>query len=266
MSGNLFQNSMEVESGRRRGRVGQRARQFPITRVRRLGEMSFAQERRILSRLNRRTGGFIGLEKKFADTSIVSTAMSVSTDLTGGELDPATLLGLNSVAIGDTESTRDGRVMHMTNLVVKGQLRVAPKINTTAGQTQNRAFLALVLDTQTNGAQLNSEDVYVNPSGDALLNTRPVRNLQYIKRFRVLWSKELVLPIVSETYDGTNIETGGVSRSFQFFINWKKKIKTIFTGTTAVVGSIGDNSLHMIGFANSTDVLCDYNARLRFVG
>ena len=55
--------------------------------------------------------------------------------------------------------------------------------------------LALVLDMQTNGATISSENVYKNVSASGALAASPFRNLQFIKRFKVLKTKQIKLSL-----------------------------------------------------------------------
>ncbi len=242
-----------------------------IRQIRRIGGGGFGVERRLLQSLrqplfNRRSGGFIGLENKFLDMSVVDKTIGNATAWTGGEADPTTLDCLNAMATGDTESTRDGRVIHLTSLFMKGNVRRPTQVDQTTGSTASNCFLALVLDTQTNGAQLDSENVYVNPGSDVTTNSMPFRNLQYSKRFRILWSKRIVMPQQVQVYDGTNIENGSSQRQFNIFHKFRRPMKVTFTGVTGTVGVIGDNSLHFVAMCNTTVLKLDYNARLRFKG
>jgi len=132
-------------------------------------------------------------------------------------------------------------------------------------------YIALVLDTQTNGAQLNSEDVFTNPNGTMISAASPLRNMSYTERFKVLKKKIIRFPQPSITYDGTNIEQSGFRIPFSFFVKLGG-LQTKFQAgtTTGYCGTIVDNSLHLIAYSNNTGAsiipLISYNARLRFVG
>jgi len=129
-------------------------------------------------------------------------------------------------------------------------------------------YVALVLDTQTNGAQLNSEDVFSNPSANIATAAGPLRNMSYTERFKVLKKKKIRIPMLSLTYDGTNIEQSGVQVPFSMFVKLGGLQTKFQSGTTTgYVGTIVDNSLHVICYSNSAlPVTVSYNARLRYVG
>lgn len=218
--------------------------------------------------VNPRIGGYLGIEKKFLDSSASYTVAS-PTDCTGAEADPTTLNCLNGIAQGDGESNRDGK-----NYIIKGitfdgvvyrnQLAGQANINATVSTFTT---VAIVLDTQTNGAQLNSEDVYTNPSAAANGNSDLLRNLQYSKRFKVLKKWVCVDPMGPMfTHNGATYDIGGTAHNISFYAD-NLDIKVSCTGTGNTVSSIVDNSLHVVAFTSGVNlVTLRYNARIRFVG
>lgn len=215
---------------------------------------------------NARTGGYLGIETKFRDSSFTGNLVA-PTDAAGGEVDPATLLALNSIAQGDGESERDGRQVMVKSCYVSGSIH-APIANAAAASLdQPDIYVALVLDNQTNAAQLNSEDVFTNPSGAALGAAYPLRDLQYTKRFQVLDSVLLTAPTRYAYNDAAT--TGTMSGwTIPFKLSWSGLVQTNYVGTTAVVASIADTSLHVIAYSSSVSgaPAITYNARVRFVG
>lgn len=243
--------------GRLRARQTSRARTTNLNRARNLGLK------------NVRTGGLLDVEVKFRDHSLVGSALQAPTDASGGEYDPGTFLCLNGVAQGDTASTRDGAQISMRSIEIEGVVTCPAQTNQTAVEYAPSIFLALVLDTQTNGAQLNSEDVYANPGANAITAAYPVRNMSNTERFKVLKRWKFRMPVPAVTYDGTNIEQSGVQMPFRCFKNLGGlKTKWVTGNTDGVVGGIVDNSLHLIGWCNDTGMApsVSYNSRLRFVG
>lgn len=206
-------------------------------------------------RYNIRTGGYVGVAKKYVDTWNTGTAMVAPTDAAGGELDATgvtvgALSQLLGIVQGDGPTFRDGENVRWTSIQLQGTVTCAPQVDQTAIDVGTKVFLALVLDTQTNAAQLNSEDVYSNPSASAANAPHPLRDMQRTKRFKVLrtWTHEFMPPAVS--YDGTNIEQGGLIWSFDCYINLD--ITQQYVSNSSVISSIQDNSFHLIGYTNST--------------
>lgn len=211
----------------------------------------------------------MGIEKKFLDTSSINAQLNAPSTPTSGEKDPATILCLNGVPQGDTSSSRDGMKIAMTSVFIKGVVELVQGIDQTIVHTMPTVYIALVLDTQTNGAQLNSEDVFFNPAASQSLATSLMRNMSFTERFKVLKSTTMTFPQMQTSYDGTNIEQGGQFLPFTFAVPLKGMNVKYTTGTTSgFVDTIQDNSLHLIAFINNTTVLCrmSYNSRLRYVG
>ena len=68
---------------------------------------------------NARTSGFLGIEKKFYDTSIGHIDVPVHEDWTSCELDPGTG-ALNTIPRGDNENSRNGRQCTLLSVFITG--------------------------------------------------------------------------------------------------------------------------------------------------
>lgn len=207
-------------------------------------------------------------ELKFYDTSLVTVSVTAPTGAAGAEHNPSATISLNTVVQGDGESNRDGRQIQMTSIGVRGHIRTPVETNQTVTDETLMVMVALVLDTQTNGALLNSEDVFINPSADALLAAQPWHNLQFSKRFRVLKTQTIVFERSPElTFDGTNMEQGAMLQRFEMFVDLKGMVTT-YSAATEDIANIVDNGLNIVAFANSTALgpKLSYQARLRFMG
>ncbi len=216
--------------------------------------------RRGVPRRNLRVGGFTGVELKFADSETVGDAFAV----TWAPMEQAGLLSLSAVAVGDTESERIGRIYDIFSVHVKGFVNLpSVKAQTSPGDTVF-ARVALVLDTQTNGAQLTAGDVFDEGQG---IDHLSFRNLQHTTRFKVLWDRVFTLSPNHINEGAVNaFATGGISRAFKINKTFNTPIKVHCTGITAVIASIATNSLHIIGIASTTAPTLDFQARIRFKG
>lgn len=216
---------------------------------------------------NPRIGGFMGIELKFYDQSLSNSAITAPADATGGEHDPSATVLLNTVTQGDGESQRDGRQIKMMKISLQGLVTYAGQINQTATDNACVVMIALVLDRQTNGATISSENVFINPSASATQAPVAFNNLQFIKRFKVLKRISFALPDPNITYDGTNIEQNGAHVEWAMHVDLKG-LTVNYSGTTETVANITDNSLHVIAYCSSTTLVpqIQYNSRLRFVG
>ncbi len=211
-----------------------------------------------------RVGGFTGIEKKFVDYTHNS---DVFTDVwAGGEMEDATALSLSAIAQGDGESQRDGRVAVIHSVFIKGFIVRAQEESSISPFDDNVCRLAIVQDKQTNGAQLNAEDVFGTIGAGFDVNS--VKNLQNSARFMVLKDKTFNFKISGQTNEGAAnlFAHGGSYLPFKMGHKFNPPIRVNHTGTTAVVASIADNSLHLIGTATGANPLLSYRCRVRFTG
>ncbi len=226
----------------------------------------YAPKKAVWKAPNVRTGGFTGIERKFIDYEVDKAVVK---SMAGGEVDPATG-SISAIAQGDGESNRDGRKCVLKQVMVRGYVELnglddqGDEILTQAATV----FVALVQDTQSNGAQLNAEDVYDDPT-DTDLDPLAYRNLQFSKRFRVLQTKLLQLtPQVFSKSGGasTDQQTAPVRRPFMFMKN--VNIPVNHSGTTADISTVTDDSLHVLAWSGAADGTCTirYISRVRFVG
>ena len=216
--------------------------------------------------LNYRTAGLLGIEKKYYDTYVTSNSISAVGALTSGEVDP-TVGALNNPAQGDGAQQRDGRQITMDNITIKENV-VLP-LQTFSSESTPEIFIALVLDKQTNGTAINSEDVFTNPSGSSITTPFCFRNMEYVSRFTVLKTVRISANQWGEISAATGTDTISRSTPFTIFHDFKGKKVNFAPGvTTSTISAIADNSVHMIAFANGNtfNPLINYNARLRFRG
>lgn len=175
---------------------------------------------------------------------------------------------ISTPAVGDGEQNRDGKRIVIKNVQVKGILNRAATEDAVDPPASETVFLALVLDTQSNTAQLNSEDVYKNLAGTALGAASPLRNLLFGSRFRILKSQVFNLNSYNVGVEGNNLHSiGGVCAEFDWFIPFKEGLIVNFNaGTTSSIANVVDNSLHLVGYSISGNNTLTYNARIRFQG
>lgn len=221
---------------------------------------------------NYRTGGYLGIEFKYYDLGVTSaTVASPASDCSGGEQDPATVNCLNAMAIGDEATERIGKQISMTHLQIAGTVERAENSNTAINlpPASGECTVVLLLDTQANGATFNSEDVYKNLVGNAEGNACLLRNLEYSKRFKVIKKRVFSLDYKSITaYDDSGtpkLDFAGVSVPFEWNIDLKG-LKTDYKGSTAGIGNVLNNALHVMALATTTGFKLSYASRLRFVG
>lgn len=228
------------------------------------------RQKRSLRLRNAVTMGFLGIEKKFYDTALTLTALTANTDLTGAEFDPSTTSMISTPAVGDSEQNREGKRINILSVEVDGNVQSGGGELGANVANGIKVYVALVLDKQSNGAQMNSEDCFKSLGNHASLNVCPQRNLLFATRFQVL--KKQVFDITPNTLSHFAVDSfswNGVEKTWRWFLRFPKGLQVNFNaGTTASIANVIDNSLHIIAFATSTAASASiaYNARIRFVG
>lgn len=210
---------------------------------------------------NLRTGGYLGLESKFIDTTVAETVI-LHDSWAGGEMDPAANC-LCAPTQGNGESNREGRRIVVTQISLQGKVYRVNKSDQADAVGPTTVRVALVWDKQTNGAQMSAEQVYVDAGNRAL----QFRELEYIQRFQVMWSGTFTLTDGATFTDGAN--TGTIGGTQHFFDVYKKcSIIVNFSANAGSVADIVDNSFHVICCTDgvgATDYI-QYQARCRFKG
>jgi len=225
----------------------------PVTFRRAKG--SFYPAKRNYSNRNKRTGGFIDVESKFVDYALSTGTI----DEDGAFADEATADCLNAVAIGTDYNTRVGRRVKFTSVHIRGVLSAGSEEAQTSPFGDELVRLILYIDTQTNAAQ--------NALSQVTGGLTNFRDLQYTSRYKILKDKIYRLPANSVCQNATN--DFSVPQTLQFIkLNCKLNMVTKFVGTTAVVGSIADNSIHLgfFNYSGETNRTCSFTgvSRCRF--
>lgn len=204
----------------------------------------------------------MGLEKKFVDHEYSGT---LATTVASAEADPA-ISSLCGIALGDTESARDGRHARLMSLHIQGHIEIG-SYDAATKPTNPHIRLFVVLDTQTNGAQLNSEDFLSAPT-DTALAADAMRNLQHIGRFKTLKTMTIKPTMNPGDNAGSNHEMAGDIIPFEMHFNLKG-LNVHFKGSDATISSIVDNSIHLIAIkapGTTPTTTLRYVARTRFYG
>lgn len=200
------------------------------------------------------------LENKFRDFSHLDDAFTT----TWTTMEPAASVEcISAVAQGDTESTRDGRVYHINSIHVQGRFHRAAAESVTNPGDDLMCRVVIVLDKQTNGTQLTPTQVMLATTD----NWDSFRNLQFTKRFQVLYDRKVVLKAFTTNEGGINLfATDDSSKQWRFNHTFKTPLRVTCSSTEAAVASFTDNSIHVIGCASATTALLSYNSRIRYTG
>lgn len=218
-------------------------------------------------RTNYRTGGYMHMagnyvptELKFLDTELSSESFTT----TWAAKNPTTKNCLNAVPEGDGESARNGRVYYVKSLHLKGVVNLPTNEALTDPQADSISRVCIVVDTQTNAAELTATEVMDGGQGK---DEFAFRNLQHTKRFKVIWDKTFhIRPNIVNLGAINLFAHGNTNVAFRYNHVFKKPLKVICKSDGATVADITDNSIHVIGVADNTLVTLSYQARVRFLG
>lgn len=219
-------------------------------------------------RLRRRRYNYpsIKAEPKHYETYLATTAVPSNNTFADLEFNPSATSLISTPAVGDSYNNRDGKKIIITQVEIKGVINLGAQLNQTAPPAGRHGWIALVLDTQCNGATLASEDVFMTPDPtSAAVYATPFRNLLTGGRFRILKMKKWTFNNQTFSWDGTNMEIAGNVRTFKIFK--KLRLPVDFNaGTTASVANVQNNALHVLAWASDATQGIAYNARIRFIG
>lgn len=231
------------------------------------GAKSFGRRRR----RSLATATSLGIEKKFLDTAWNGVSINASATAATCELQPSTgcTLAVSVPAQGDGESQRDGRRFTIKSAFFNGIVNSDPLSDQADANENMGYYFAMVLDQQANAATLNSEDVYVNPGTSAAsMLPKPLRNLAFSKRFRILDSCFVQAAPQYGVTDGASTNSQSAMYAPAVYLSWKGEISCNCSSTEADVASVTDNAIHIIAFAGSTARAPSVQGqcRVRFVG
>jgi len=208
----------------------------------------------------------LGLESKFFDTGKVPTSCPAVTLWTSCEVNPTATLLMSTPPQGVSEQARQGNRIRITSVQVRGLVTALGLEGQASPGVGAQCIVALVLDTQTNGVALSSEDVFTNPTNSVTTSMCPLRNLQYAQRFRVLKTWELDLSPKAVTQLALNdYAWAPLQQRFDCYLPLSLNVN-FNDDTQASVAAVVDNSLHLIANCSSVSVGCTiaYQARIRF--
>nr|UOF82193.1 capsid protein [Cressdnaviricota sp.] len=223
--------------------------------------------------MNARVGGLLGIEHKYYDTFKADTQIPSTADWTSCEFNPASTIScLNAITQGDGPTQRDGNVVTIDSIFIQGYCNLQ-ELSAVSIDSNNPSYvrIALVLDTQSRGAELNSEDVYgvVNATATQAVHS-PQRNMSYTTRFRVLAEKLVKLrPNSIAALITPTFYFGGDEAHWQMKYEFKGglKVRYLVGGTTEAIANITDNALFLIMNSNFDSIATSgYCSRIRFRG
>lgn len=230
------------------------------------GRSTSYKNAKAIAALNKRTGGFMGLELKFVDFTHADAALTVNGNVADGEQDNATTLCWNAMVEGTGESERLGRFISMKSVSLKGQIEIGSQEALGSPPHTEVFSIYLILDKQANGAVANSEDVFTNPAStnaDGL--TSMFINMENTDRFQILDSTRVFLKpeFVLDGEAPTTFASIALRGTFNLKYRWNRGKKVLFEGTGGTIANIRDNAVHLMIFSTFAASLV-VNGRCRY--
>lgn len=195
--------------------------------------------RRGYSSVPRTRGVYATGEMKYFDTELSSTPIPAAATLVGGEFPPNVGVPNTLVAptVGSAINQRIGRRIKLHKLTVRFVITVAEQINQAGADVASNIRCWLIQDMQTNAGQAQLETIFTAPT-NVVNAPNCFQSLDTLGRFRVWKDKMITFQDPSVTFDGTNIEQGGLAKMYKFSLKFKKPIEVSFNAVNG--GTISD--------------------------
>jgi len=207
-------------------------------------------------------------EMKYFDNSLDGANVEQNTSWTDTELDPSGNNALFTPQTGAAIHQRIGNKVFVKKITISGNFNYVAQADQTQADTMIYTRLVLVQDTQTNGVQMQGEDVFVPHQASAQLAIAAFQATKNFGRFKVLKDKTYRMPVINMTYDGTNMEQQGAAVPFKITHKFKTPVVVKFNNTNGgTVADIVDNSFHLLGICSADTQISNqlyYNVRVYF--
>lgn len=183
-------------------------------------------------------------EQKYLDTQLTLPMAIVGVCSTS-----AATGNMHVIAQGDNNTSREGRKANITSIQMKGTLTFVPGASATATDV---AFLAIILDTQCNGANPAITDVYTtNSMDDNMINLTNDNRFKILKKFQ--W-----------TFNSTAGVTTAYNNVTKFHRYYKKcNIPLTYNGVDGTIAQTTQNNVFLAYGSTNTDNLITYQGRVR---
>lgn len=226
-------------------------------------------------RLNKRVGGYQGLELKFIDSKYVQgnnvfpplwgDTNANNTSRADGEGD---LIG--KITTGTGPSQKIGRYAILHSIQVNGVLRIDSYLFGLSSEiVPFRARVIFYCDKQTNATQADPSKVMDSASDDV----DAFRNIEFQDRFKVIFDKTVTFnPKIERSESGATWLSSAQEVPFSFKRSLHDKKVAYTTGDDGAVATVIDNSIHCACIGAADDgttnhaLKLKWKAKLRFWG
>lgn len=203
-------------------------------------------------------------ERKYFDTEYAAAIATSTTNWTGTEADPATILTFFAPIQGTGFNNRVGRKCQILSIKIRGSLTLPAQVDQTAAEQPIENRFILYQDKQTNAVQSQGEEVIASGAGSDAIHM--YQNPANFGRFKVMKDKTVTIQNPNISYDGANIETNGLIKTFKISWKFKKPLVVHFNATNGgTVADIVDHSLHLIANSTIAGMALSYKCRVTFI-
>ncbi len=215
------------------------------------------------ARMNPRFGGFVGLERKFLDTTRSVAVMSTSWAAVAPTPAAGSTNSLSAMAQGNGQSEHIGRTYNIRSIQMRFTLSIPVAESETAPHSQEFYRLVVVLDTQCNNTAITATEVMQT---SAVSDLQSYLNLENTGRFVILWDSGPTRIIPQNMNEGSiNLFAHGQVNQFrQMYHKFRTPVKVRTSGTAANVTSITDNNIMCIGITTESALTCQFISRCRY--
>jgi len=203
------------------------------------------------------------VEYKFVDQDLSDS--SITGTWVGGELDPVAANCIGPCVQGSGESQRDGTRTIVKSIQINGFVYRDQLSDQADCRPGHLIQISLVMDKQSNGAQLSAEDVYTT-GGPDVPGRRVVANSA---RFRVLKTWLVTLHDTSAGTDGAATSSlSGMIVPFSCYLKLNQVVNFVAGAGAGTIADMKDVSFHLIAASDgvvASDYI-SYSSRVRFIG
>lgn len=217
----------------------------------------------------RAVGAAIAGEMKYFDSDRSATNINAVTTTypAGAVMDPGTTINLGDAAVANplclfvpkvsaALNGRIGRKVKVLKIRITGTIACGTQTAASAADPAARIRLSLVLDQQTNSAQMTPALLY-NDGSSVDTTICSFQNPNNFGRFKVLKEKTIKLGNLSMAGAGpASIDQAGDKRPFKMSIAFKEPVLVNFNATNGgTVADIIDNSFHIVCATDSVNLV-----------
>ena len=254
-------NSKMYKRKRENTQYVNRPYRVPFKRPRQVGQFTAPVQRVGFGSVARARGAAVTGEMKYfdCDRTIVAISACTTTWVAGTIIDPGTTIDLGGAAVatplclfcpmvGAALNQRIGRAVKMMAVRINGGIIVPTQVTQSQADGSTRVRLVLVMDMQTNSAQMTGAQLFRDATA-AATTIASFQNPNNFGRFKILKEKTYNIGDIAMTGSptaGDVIQSGRVMH-FKLGAKFKTPVVVRFNATNGgTVADIIDNSLHLI--------------------